>query len=167
MSALDDLLLARRLNGITLGMCKEEVLGTIGQPDDRLLQKSPEVIKYGSLELGFIRPARDISSRLATISLYFGRGDHLPSWLGAVEWPISEITTINQFRRYLDAIGLCVHSSVTTEPNEYLVVETGVRVSFVNGRLRLIHAAELSDSPTEARAGSTGLKTTAEHDEFR
>ncbi|MGH7140370.1 MAG: hypothetical protein ACREHD_31935 [Pirellulales bacterium] len=167
MSALDDLLLARRLNGIAFGMCKDEVVGAIGQPEDRLLQKSPEVLKYGSLELGFIRPVRNVSSRLATISLYFGRGDKLPDWLDPVEWPISEITTIDQFRKYLEAIGLRVHSSATAEPNEYLITETGVRASFVNGQLRLIHAADVSQAPIDRAAKSTALEASAKHDDVR
>lgn len=167
MSVLDDLLLARRVNGITFGMCKDEVVGAIGQPEDRLLQKSPEVLRYGSLELGFIRPVRDVSSRLATISLYFGRGDKLPSWLDAVEWPISEFTTVDQFRKYLEAIGLRVHSSVTSEPNEYLTTETGVRASFVDGQLRLIHAAEVSQVPLDGPAQSTAREAIGEHGDVR
>lgn len=154
MVDLTELLVDHRIGSVGLGDSTEDVVRAIGRPQDRIAQRVPEILKFGPVELGFYRSRGESESRLVVISVYFGRGDTAPDWLQVDRWPVGAHTTVDEFRSYLSSIGESVYGSVAGEANSHLVTDRGVRVSFVDGRLKLIQIAE-KQQPKGAAVAAT------------
>ncbi len=134
MSSFIEFLKTGQLEKLHCGMAQVEVRELLGEPEAVSVQSNPQIWKYGSLELTFYRSSEAESPWLSSIVIYF----HSPtiSLPGCRElagwWPTAE-TTFNEFRGFLNNSAIRVDGGVTSGPHQYLVLSSGVRVTFDEG----------------------------------
>ena len=131
MTSFDEFLDTGRLGQVAEGRTTQEVRDLLGEPDYAPKLGSPQLWKYGSLQLGFFRTSTDESPFLVSIGLYFRTSEEsLPKALGATGWFPAVGCTYDEFRAHLDQASLKVVGGVTVGPQKHLVLGPGVRVNF-------------------------------------
>jgi hypothetical protein len=142
MTTLFDFLFTGNLGPIHLGMSKDQASRILGEPDDRSIQKKPEIWKYGRLQLAFRREKGSPSSSLAFIALYFNRSnDALPPALAILGWWPSENTTLEEFTAIINSSQQTPNNLVAKEENDRLILKVGIEISFEEGKLYSIQYA--------------------------
>ncbi len=113
-----------------------EVRDLLGEPEDVSTKRNPQIWKYGSLELTFYTPFKTEEPRLASFTIQF----HLPTVKLPESLPLSDRLptsemSLEEFRELLLDVPVHVDGGVTSGPIQHLVLGSGVRVSFDDGRL--------------------------------
>jgi len=117
-------------------MSQAQARDLLGEPDAVSSQKHPRIWKYGSLELSFYQLPDAASPFLISISLYFHTpGSRPPDSVELIGWSPSDETTFEEFRAFLDHSAIRVDGGVASGPHQHLVLASGVRVTFDEGRL--------------------------------
>ena len=136
MPSFIEFLKTGQLEKLHCEMSKDEVHELLGEPEAVSPQGNPQIWKYGSLELTFYRSSEAESLWLVFIDIHFH--SHTINLLGfqglASWWPTGE-TTFEEFRGFLDNSAIRVDGGVASGPHQDLVLASGVRVTFDEGRL--------------------------------
>jgi hypothetical protein len=135
MDALATFLTCGRLGALTSGMTKPDVRRLLGEPRDVSVQKNPETWKYGPLQLGFHKDRGETEASLRFLGLYFHDAGPLPDRLAWAGWFPSSATTPADFQEFLARQGLEAQAKVEGEANDYVIMTSGVRVTFADGQL--------------------------------
>lgn len=114
----------------------------LGQPGDISVAENPTILKFGGLQLTFIKARDDHEFALSHIGLTFAPlWEPIPEVVRPVDFLPGPATTIDDVRNFLIAAGIAVHSSVVGEFESHLVVESGARITFGDGELQKISFA--------------------------
>jgi hypothetical protein len=136
-----DFLRSGRLGPITIGASQNEIVSEFGEPMDVLLQKNPQILRYGPIEFGLMREKGTTSAHLKSIAFRFSCAESLPGRIQFRDHIPSCGDTEEVVRAHLADIGESVFASAGAEDRRYLVTDSGVRMSFVGGRLHSAHFA--------------------------
>jgi hypothetical protein len=140
MAAIDEFLKTARLGEIATGISKEDVRGLLGDPEDVSVQKNPEIWKYGALQLTFYKDSQESEPHLAAINLYFNNPkDPIPAALSLTGWLPTGETSVQDFRDHLTDADLQVDFRAPSASHDHVVLPSGVRVTFDEGRLHSVH----------------------------
>jgi hypothetical protein len=135
MSTFRDFLSEGRLGEIVGGVSEEFVRERLGEPEDISVQTNPTTWKYGPLQFAFLRGRTDAQPTLKSIHVACDSDEPLPQGVDVQGWwPTSE-TTPESFRSESEKVGMRVVHDVDSPPNKYLILATGDRITFVDGRL--------------------------------
>jgi hypothetical protein len=136
MSSLIDFLWTGRLGPLAEGQTAQEVRDLLGEPEDVSGRGSPQLWKYGSLQVSFFRTSRDEMPFVVSIALYFRDDEESPpAGLGLTGWYPQVGCTYEEVRDQLEARGIAVGGGVTSGENKHLIVGPGVRITFQDDRL--------------------------------
>ena len=136
MVSFVDFLRTGHLGSLSCGMSQAQVRDLLGEPDAVSSQKHPRIWKCGSLELSFYQLPDGASPFLISISLYFHTpGSRPPDSVELIDWSPSYETTFEEFRDFLVRSAIRVDGGVASGPHQHLVLASGVRVTFDEGRL--------------------------------
>ncbi len=125
-----------RLEKLHCGMSKDEVHELHGDPEAVSAQGNPQIWKYESLELTFYRSSEAESPWLVSIVIHFhSHPIKLPGSQGLTGWWPTGDTTFEEFRDFLVHSAIRVDGGVALGPHQHLVLASGVRVTFDEGRL--------------------------------
>jgi hypothetical protein len=131
VATLDEFLTTGRLGPLAEGQSAQEVRDLLGEPEDVSGRGSPELWKYGALQVGFFRTSRDEMPFVASLALYFRLADEaLPEQLGLTGWYPQIGCTYEQVRDHLRAVGIGSGGGVASGPDKSLLVGPGVRITF-------------------------------------
>jgi hypothetical protein len=131
MATLVEFLKTGRLDGISVGISRDEVRALLGEPEDVSTNKFPQTWKYGPLQLAFYKSADGSNPLLASISMCFHEPEQrFPEAIKIDGWLPDPETTFDAFRTFLDANHVRVIGGVTSGPDKHLVLESAVRVTF-------------------------------------
>jgi len=136
MPSFIEFLKTGQLEKLHCEMSKDEVRELLGEPEAVSPQGNPQIWKYGPLELTFYRSSEAESPWLVSIVIHFhSHPIKLPESLGLTgSWPTGE-TTFEEFRDFLVRSAIRVDGGVASGPHQHLVLASGVRVTFDEGRL--------------------------------
>jgi len=138
MSTLQRFLTSGQLGDLVPGVSRDFVRQRLGEPYDVSAQRKSEVWKYGPVELGFYkdRSAESGPPTLTFIGLYFRTPrEHVPSQLAWSGWLPTAGTTVADFTNYFTTVPI-EHSALVSEDGlEYLIISSGVRITFSQGKL--------------------------------
>lgn|GEM_PF-3685625 len=148
MPLIRDFLQTGRLGEIQLGLRPDQVIGILGAPDDQSVKKRPvHILRYGAVQFSFVAVPDTKDSRLASVAIYFDDADRpIPPPLSPTDWLPTGNTTEQQFRQFLDQVEIHVHSSVQGE-QEYLILDSGASIVFVEGKLHSVHFKRRDKKP--------------------
>ena len=136
MVSFVDFLRTGHLGSLSCGVSQAQVRDLLGEPDAVSSQKHPRIWKYGSLELSFYQLPDGASPSLVSISLYFHTpGSRPPDSVELIGWSPSHETTFEEFRAFLDLSAIRVDGGIASGTDQHLVLASGVRVTFDEGRL--------------------------------
>ncbi len=136
MPSFVEFLKTGQLEKLHCGMSQAQVRDLLREPDAVSSQKHPRIWKYGSLELSFYQLPDGASPFLISISLYFHTpGSRPPDFVELIDWSPSHETTFEEFRDFLVHSAIRVDGGVASGPHQHLVLASGVRVTFDEGRL--------------------------------
>jgi hypothetical protein len=109
MVTFDEFLQTGRLGELVEGQTSVEVRGLLGEPEGVSGRGWPQLWKFGSLQVGFFREARDELSYLTSIALYFRVPEESPpESLGISGWYPPIGCSYDDFRQHLDEVGVPV-----------------------------------------------------------
>lgn len=141
MPSMDEFLKTGRLGPLDLGVTKEAVRRILGEPDDVSVKKNPEIWKYGALQLVYYRSPHTDEPVFSTINLFFHHpASSIPARLGLMGWQPTSETGIEAFRDYITGYDPQVYDQAPSLPDITLSLDSGVRLSFSEGRLYGIHS---------------------------
>jgi hypothetical protein len=136
MPSLVEFLKTGQLEKLHCEMSKDEVRELLGEPEAVSPQGNPQIWKYGSLELTFYRSSEAESPWLVSIVIHFhSHTINLPGFEGLAGWWPTGETTFEEFRDFLVHSAIRVDGGVASGPHQHLVLASGVRVTFDEGRL--------------------------------
>jgi hypothetical protein len=140
MASLREFLKSGRLGEIQVGMPTDQVIALLGPADDRSVRRKPVyLLRYGAVEFAFKPVPETSDSRLVSIAIHFGHpGRTLPPALQWTDCALSDETTIEAFLRLLADTGMEGHMH-SSRDQEYLSLDSGASIVFVDGRLGSIH----------------------------
>ncbi len=134
MPSLIEFLRTGQLEKLHCGMSNDEVQELLGQPEAVSARGNPQIWRFGSLELTFYRSSEAESLSLVSIVIHFHSHNlNLPGFQELAGWWPTGETTFEGFREFLDNSAIRVDGGVTTGPDQYLVLSSGVRVTFDEG----------------------------------
>lgn len=135
MSSFVEFLKTGELGKLHCGMSKDEVHDLLGEPEAVTPQRNPPIWKYGSLDLVFYRSAESELQWLVSIVIHFhSHPINLPEPEGLTGWPKGD-TSFDELRDLLDESAIRVDGGLTSGPDQYFVLSSGVRITFDEGRL--------------------------------
>lgn len=136
MPSFIEFLKTGQLEKLHCEMSKDEVRELLGEPEAVSPQGNPQIWKYGSLELTFYRSSEAESPWLVSIVIHFhSHTINLPGFEGLAGWWPTGDTTFEEFRDFLVRSAIRVDGGVASGPDQHLVLASGVRVTFDEGRL--------------------------------
>ena len=136
MPSFVEFLKTGQLEKLHCEMSKDEVRELLGEPEAVSPQGNPQIWKYGSLELTFYRSSEAESLWLVSIVIHFhSHPINLPGFQGLAGWWPTGDTTFEEFRDFLVRSAIRVDGGVASGPHQHLVLASGVRVTFDEGRL--------------------------------
>lgn len=104
-------------------------------------------MRYGSLELVFKATPDPEEARLVAAAIHFGRtNQHLPEGARFDDWSPTDATTEAEFRSFVGAAGLRMHSKVEGEYT-YLILDAGASAVFDDGLLHSVRYRRADPSP--------------------
>jgi hypothetical protein len=133
---LSEFLQSGRLNGLQVGMTQEQVLQTLGEPEDvggtSRKYRKPSVWKYGNLELFFNRTPPYTCFRIYIEFPFPEMPIRLPDCFEVAEWGLPPGADRDGVERYLHAhrIGFEITLPSGCLPLNYTVACSGVAISF-------------------------------------
>jgi hypothetical protein len=140
MATLEQFLRTGDLGPVHAGMSQAEVVALLGRPQDESVAQNPLILKYGGLQLTFLRCPGVASRCLAHIGLYFApRAEPIPEPTRPADFTGSPETTIAEVREFLGRVGLTISAAVEGEDASYLVLPSGARLTFDGPNLESIH----------------------------
>jgi hypothetical protein len=142
MGTLKQFLQTGDLGPIHPGMSEEEVIDLLGPPQDRSVSKHPQILKYGGLQLTFLRRPEAADRVLAHIGLYYGPStEPFPEATRPADFAGTSETTISQVREFLAQVGLEEYAADEGEDTNYLILPSGARITFDGEKLQSVHFA--------------------------
>jgi len=144
VATLEQFLRTGELGPIHPGMTADEVAAVLGPTPDISMAKHPLILRYGGLQLSFIRGDKSSPRRLTLIGLYFWPNPlPLPPAATPTDWLPTESTTEADVLAYLHRIRLSPDEQVGTDFNRYLLVPSGARM--VIGEDERLHSIQYAD----------------------
>lgn len=145
-TTLKEFLQSGELGPIHAGMSQAEVTAQLGKPED-VSVGHPQILKYGGLQLTFLRKPGDRDRRLAHIGLYFGPDmERIPPPLLPTDFHGTPNSTIAEVRDFLARAGMKESAVVEGEGTNYLILPSGARITFDGEKLHSVIFATPSTS---------------------
>jgi hypothetical protein len=143
MATLKQFLQTGELGPLRCGMSEVEVKEILGPPPDTSVAKQALILKYGALQLTFVNRPQSELRRLGHIGIYYfaPSAERLPEPVRPEDFTGSCQTSIADFRDYLARIGLTESAVVEGEVSSYLIMPSGVRITFDEHNLYSINFA--------------------------
>jgi hypothetical protein len=135
MVSFDEFLRTGQIGPLAVGMTRDAVRDLVGDPDDTSISKSPEIWKYGPIEVSYYRTPDGSEPFLASILYHFDGTSPTPPPLSPSGWRPTHETSVEDFRAHLKEIEIPVVGGVDSGPNQHLVLGSSLRVTFEDGRL--------------------------------
>jgi hypothetical protein len=143
MATLEKLLKTGQLGPIVLGISPFEAVSALGEPQDQSKKKNPLELKYGSLQLTFWKHAGSERSQLMDFGLYYQpTWDPVPDPVAFTDVTYDANTTEREFRSFLHSIHYLPAHSINGKSEQRLMLPSGVVVSFSEGKLHSLKAAQ-------------------------
>jgi hypothetical protein len=150
MATLEQFLQTGELGPLHPGMGQAEVITLLGPPEDESVAKHPQILKYGGLQLTFLKPPGAAERGLAHIGLYFRpRAEPIPEPALPTDSTGTPETTLAEVREFLARAGLKESAVVECDETNYLILPSGARITFDGQKLCTIHF--VTRTPTPAR----------------
>jgi hypothetical protein len=150
MATLRQFLQNGELGAIRPGMTRAEVIAVLRQPQDESVTRHPQILKYGSLQLTFVRQPGHEELVLVQIGLYFHPcSEAIPAPVQLTDFHPTGETTLAEVREVLTSLGLEEASAVEGEDTSYLIMPSGARITFDGQKMHSISFA--APRPVRAR----------------
>ena len=162
MPSFDDFLRTGQIGRLAMGMSKDAVRDLLGEPRDTSVRKHPEIWKYGQVELAFFRTSDGSSPVLTSIMYHFDDPTPPPIGLEMTGWVPTCRTTYEGFSAHLDEAGIAFRTIGASLPQESLVLDSTLRVTFSEGRL-----SSVSSTAKAVAAERKQLSITIPQDDWR
>ncbi len=139
MASLKKFLQTGELGPIRPGMSQSDVIALLGSPSDESVSKHPQILKYGGLQLTFLNRPGAKERWLAHIGLYFRpRAEPIPELATPADFKGGLDTTIADVREFFAQVGLKESTLENGEDTSYLILPSGARITFDDGKLHSI-----------------------------
>ncbi len=136
MASFDEFLKTGQIGPLATGLTRDAVRDLLGDPGDTSVGKSPEIWKYGPIELTYYRTPGGLEPFLTSITCYFNRSSsNLPPTLKFSGWMPTDETSIEDFRGHLKEAEIPVIGGVASGPRQHLVLGSSLRVTFEDWKL--------------------------------
>ncbi|HEV3256903.1 MAG TPA: hypothetical protein VG013_08500 [Gemmataceae bacterium] len=161
MATLKQFLQTGELGPIHPGMSETEVIALLGPPQDESVARHPQILKYGGLQLTFLRHSEAAARRLAHVGLYFRpRAEPIPEPTLLADFTPTADTTIAEVREFLGRAGLKESAVVEGEDTNYLILPSGARITFDGQKLQSVHFATRTPNPAKKQISVSISKDT-------
>ncbi len=138
MATLEQFLRMGELDSLHLGMSEADVVALLGPAEDRSVSRQPRILKYGGLQLTFVKRPDGTGLYLSLIGLYFHpEVKPIPEVVRPTDFSGNPETTIADLREFLGRVGLTEAAFVEGE-DDYLIMPSGARLSFDGKKLRSV-----------------------------
>lgn len=139
MATLEQFLKTGELGPIRPGMSRADIVDCLGPPQDESVARNPLILKYGGVQLTFLTRPDEQDQVLAHIGLYFApHSEPVPEPIRPVDFTLTHELTIDELRDFLVNKGLSAFSEVEEEDTRYMVLPSGVRITFDGPKLHSI-----------------------------
>lgn len=155
MATLRRLLMNGTLGPIHVGLTPSEVMNIVGEPEESSRKKNPLILRYGSLELTFVKVRDHQRLELRRFVLGFhGRDWSLPQSIKLSDWKPTEPPSPTSFDRMARELGCKPEEAALTAGSGYLLFPSGVKASFHRGKMRDLEVAPLRASDPSVESSS-------------
>lgn len=142
MATLEEFLRAGVLGSVHPEMKQTEAIDLLGSPQDCSVARHPQILKYGGLQLTFIRRPMSEDRELAHVGLYFfPQAEPIPEPVRPSDFACTSETTIADVRDFLLRVGLEGFAVEEGDETNHLILPSGARIVFQEQKLRSIHFA--------------------------
>ncbi len=150
MAALEQFLRTGELGPIRPGMTEAEVIALLGPPQDESVSRHPQILKYGGLQLTFLRRPGAADRWLAHIGLYYSPlAEPIPEPVRPADFQGTAATTMAEVREFLARVGLEESAVVEGEDTSYVILPSGARITFDGPKLQSINFARPTPAPAK------------------
>src|SRR5262245_13765908 len=106
MATLANFLMTGQLGPIALGITPLEAMSLLGDADDTSRKSNPLILRYGPLQLTFVKQGKVRESRLTQLGLYFQPPavEPLPEVVRPTDWSPDGAPLEREFRAFLHEI---------------------------------------------------------------
>lgn len=149
MATLEQFLRTGELGSLHLGMSEADVIALLGPAEDKSVSRQPLILKYGGLQLTFVRRPHGTEPALSLIGLYFHpEGTAVPETARLTDFSGSSETTIADLRDFFGRVGL-KEAAVVDGQDNYLIAPSGAQLSFDGQNLQSIILAGRTSTKTK------------------
>jgi hypothetical protein len=150
MATLNTFLQTGELGPIHPGMSEAAVIAILGPPQDESVAQHPHILKYGGLQLTFLKRPESAPRGLAHIGLYFGpHAEPIPEPTRPTDFSGSPETTILEVRDFLARANLKELEVIEDEDALHLNLPSGVSITFDGQKLQSIYYAMRTLGPAK------------------
>jgi hypothetical protein len=129
-------------------MSQADVVELLGPAPDESVRKDPKILKYGGLQLTFLRDPGAQATRLAHVGLYYRQPvEPIPGPARPEDFNGNAETTLSEVRDFLTRTGVQEHEVDEGDDASYLTLPSGVRITFDGQKLWSINFASRQSIP--------------------
>jgi hypothetical protein len=159
MATLKHFLQTGELGPLRPGMSEADVVEVLGPPSDESVARHPKILKYGGLQLTFVRDPGAQSMRLEHVGLYYRQPvEPIPGPARPADFNGTPETTLSEVRDFLARMGVQEYEVDESEDASYLILPSGVRFTFDGQKLWSINFVSRRPAPN-AKQISVSLPT--------
>ncbi len=160
MATLEQFLRSGELGPIHPGMRESEVLALLGPPPDVSPLGKHHILKYGGLQLTFVRRPGDADCRLDHLAIYvWPQQEPLPEILRPTDRQLTADTTIADIRDFATQHGLGESASMERDGTHHLFFPSGARITFDGNKLHSVIFVSRATEPKKQVAVSLSEET--------
>lgn len=147
MATLKKFLQTGELGLLHAGMSEAEVIALLGPPQDESVERHAQILKYGGLQLTFLRPPRARDRVLSHIGLYYGPyAEPIPPCALPTDFKGTPETTLADVRAFLAQAGLKECVADEADDATCLMLPSCARITFDRQSLQSISFAAPTSS---------------------
>ena len=160
MATLEQFLRTGELGPIHPGMRESEVIALLGPPPDETPARQHRILKYGGVQLTFVRRAGDEVRRLDHLGIYlWPHQEPLPDTVRPTDLPLTADTTIADIRGFASQHGLCESATMERDGTHHLFFPSGARITFDGNKLHSLIFVSRAAAPKKQVAVSLSQET--------
>ena len=147
MATLEQFLRTGELGPIHPGMRESEVIALLGPPPDESPSRQHRILKYGGLQLTFVRRSDNADRQLDHLGIYlWPQHEPLPGVARPTDLQLTADTTMADIRAFAAQHDLCESASMDHDAAHHLFFPSGARITFDGNKLHSLifvsHSAE-------------------------